>query len=120
MQLVLQDDKKKQEAQNKHNEEQAHNHLRRHDHLTIGDAASVYTAGEQLKSRHRTTTEDDRDDEEDGISELGTRAENMTDCDGTAASGGSNAITVNDDDVVDIHSIKDHVPAEATGVASAT
>ena len=121
MQLVLQDDKKKQEAQNKHNEEQAHNHLRRHDHLAIGDAPSVYTAGEQLKSRHRTTAEDDRDDEEDGISELGTRADNMTDCDdGTAASGGSNAITVNDDDVVDIHSIKDHVPAEATGVASAT
>ena len=91
------------------------------DLLAIGDAASVYTAGEQLKSRHRTTAEDDRDDEEDGISELGTRADNMTDCDdGTAASGGSNAITVNDDDVVDIHSIKDHVPAEATGVASAT
>ena len=51
---------------------------------------------------------------------LSTRAENMTDCNGTAASGGSITITVNDDDVDDTHSIKDHNSVEATGVALVT
>ena len=120
MQLVLQDDKKKQEAQNKNTEEQAHKNLRRHDHFAIGDAPSVYTAGEQLLSRRRTTNNEDRDDKEDTDSKLDSRAENMSDCEGVAASNRSTAITANDDVMDDTHSIKDHDSAEATGVALAT
>ena len=120
MQLVLQDDKKKQEAQNKITEDQAHKNLRRHDHLAIGDAPSVYTAGEQLLSRRRTTNDEDRDDKEDTDSDLDSRADNMSDCDGAAASNRSTAITVNDDGMDDTHSVKDHKSAEATSVALAT